>query len=394
MKNETKNKHMTLEDRIEIQECLSKGMSFKSIAKRIGKSPTTISREVKGHLNAHTNSFVKTDEICPKLLKAPFVCNGCERRSRSSCRFKRQIYIAKKAQSEYELLLSEARSGIPLNKESFYEIEKIISSAVKKGQHVYHAIKANDLSVSTATVYRHIKKGYYTISPIDLPRAVKFKPRYSKKANYVPKCVKQGRTYEDYLNYIEADPSLPVTQLDTVIGRTGGKVIMTIHFLNGDFMVGLLLENKTAAEAAEKIKALKSRLKSFGFNFGDVIPLLLTDNGGEFSNAAAFENDENGNLETHLFYCEPYAPYEKPDIEKNHTLFRDIVPKGSTFDNFTQEQVNMIFSHVNSVKRKQFNGKSAYELFTFYYSEELANALGISFIPPEDVIQSPALLKN
>lgn len=393
MKNETKHKHMTFDDRLEIQECLNKGMSFKSIAKRIGKSPATISREVKGHLKAHTNSFVKTDEICPKLLKAPFVCNGCEKRSRSSCRFKRQMYVAKQAQFDYKELLSEARSGIPLNKESFYEAEKIISSAVKKGQHVYHAVKANDLSVSMATVYRHIKMGYYTISPIDLPRAVKFKPRHSKKANYVPKCVKQGRTYQDYLNYMEANPSLPVTHLDTVIGRTGGKVIMTIHFLNGDFMVGLLLENKSAAEAAEKIKNLKSRLKSFDFNFGDIIPVLLTDNGGEFSNAAAFENDENGNPETHLFYCEPYAPYEKPDIEKNHTLFRDIVLKGSSFDNFTQETVNLIFSHVNSVKRKQFNGKSAYEVFTFYYSETLANALGISFVPAKDVIQSPALLK-
>lgn len=125
MKNETKNKHMTLQERIEIQECLNKGMSFKSIAKRIGKSPTTISREVKGHLNAHTNSFVITDEICPKLLKAPFVCNGCEKRSRSSCRFKRQLYAANKAQSDYETLLSEARSGIPLNKESFTKLKKL-----------------------------------------------------------------------------------------------------------------------------------------------------------------------------------------------------------------------------------------------------------------------------
>ena len=393
MKNE-KNKHMTLQDRIEIQECLSKGMTFKSIAKRIGKSATTVSREVKGHLQAHTNSFVKTDETCPKLLKAPFVCNGCEKRSRSSCQFKRQVYIAKKAHSDYEELLSEARSGIPLNKESFYETEKIISTAVKNGQHVYHAIKANNLSVSMPTVYRHIKMGYYSISSIDLPRAVKFKPRRSKKSDYVPKCAKQGRTYNDYLNYVEENPSLPVVQLDTVIGKIGGKVIMTIHFTDSDFMIGILLENKTAAEAAEKIMLLKTRLKSFNFNFGDIAPILLTDNGGEFSNATAFENDESGNLETHLFYCEPNSPYEKPDIEKNHTLFRDIVPKGSSFDDFAQEKVDLIFSHVNAVKRKQFNGKSAYDVFTFYYSEILANVLGISFIPPENVIQSPRLLKT
>lgn len=126
-----------------------------------------------------------------------------------------------------------------------------------------------------ATVYRHIKMGYYTISPFDLPRAVKFKPRHSKKANYVPKCVKQGRTYQDYLNYMEANPSLPVTHLDTVIGRTGGKVIMTIHFLNGDFMVGLLLENKTAAEAAEKLKLSKDVLKVLALILAILFPYCL-----------------------------------------------------------------------------------------------------------------------
>ena len=50
----TKNKHMTLDDRIEIQECLNKEMTFKDIAKRIGKNQTSVSREVKRHLQTHT----------------------------------------------------------------------------------------------------------------------------------------------------------------------------------------------------------------------------------------------------------------------------------------------------------------------------------------------------
>lgn len=53
----------------------------------------------------------------------------------------------------------------------------------------------------------------------------------------------------------------------------------------------------------------------------------------------------------------------------------------------------MIFPHVNAVKRKIFNGKSAYDLFTFAYSKELAEVFGISFVDPQDVVQSPKLLK-
>ena len=390
--NEKRNKHMTLDDRIEIQECLSKGMTFKAIGERIGKSQTTISREVKIHMETHTNSYVRTDEVCPKLLKAPFVCNGCEKKSRSSCPYRRQLYVAKKAQAEYDTVLVESRTGIPLNKESFYETERIISEAIQNGQHIYHIIQSNNLPISTATVYRHIQKRYYSITPMDLPRAVKFKPRNSKESDYVPKWVREGRTFDDYLAFVEDNSDIPLVQLDTVIGRIGGKVIMTIHFVNSDFMIGLLLENKTAAEAANKIQDLKAKLKTSGFNFGDIAPLLLTDNGGEFSIVSAFENDIEGKAESNMFFCEPCSPHEKAEIEKNHTLFRDIAKTGTSFDDFTQETVNLIFSHINAVKRKQFNGKSAYDMFSFYYSEVLASALGISFVPANQVIQSPKLL--
>ena len=368
-------------------------MTFKDIGKRIGKDQTTISKEVKLHTVTHTNSFSKTEEICPQLKKAPFVCNGCDKKSRSSCPYVRHLYEAKRADAEYRETLVESRTGIPLNKESFYETDRILTEAVKKGQHLYHAIQTNHLPVSLATVYRHTHLGYYSFVTMDLPRAVKFKSRKKSKEEYIPKWAKSGRTYEDFLTYVSENPDVHIVQLDTVIGKIGGKVILTIHFVNCDFMIGLLLENKTAAQAADKITALKKRLSQNGFRFGDILPVLLTDNGGEFSLVDAFENDASGNLESHLFFCEPMSPSEKPEIEKNHTLFRDILPKGSSFDNLTQDDIDKVFSHVNAVKRKQFNGKSAYDMFTFFYSHELADAMGISFIPSKDVIQSPALLK-
>lgn len=393
MNYEKKNKHMTLDDRIEIQECLNKGMTFKKIANRIGKDPTTISKEVKLHGKTYTNSFTKTDECCPRLLKAPFVCNGCEKRNHSNCPYARRCYQAKEAQKEYENVLVESREGIPLTKEEFYQTEHIISSAVLAGQNIYHAIKANNLSVSKTTVYRHIERGYYTISKIDLPRAAKFKPRKEEKGEYVPKGVKIGRSFEDFMLFLEENPSLNYVEMDTVIGRVGGKVIMTFQFVNVDFMFGILLDNKTAAEAAGKIRKLKENLGNAGVRFSDVFPVLLTDNGGEFSDVFAFENDSEGFRETKLFFCDPNAPYQKPHVENNHTLFRGIAESGTSFDNWTQEKVNLIFSHVNAVKRKQFNGKSAYDLFSFTYSSELAELLGIRYIAPKDVIQTPKLLK-
>lgn len=391
---ENKNKHMQLEDRIEIQECLCKGMTFKAIARRIGKDPTTVSKEVKLHASDYKSAFTKTNAVCPKLLKAPFVCNGCAKQNHSNCNFPRRKYSARTAQKEYETVLVESREGIPLTKQAFYDNEKIVSDAVKNGQHIYHAIKANDLTVSKSTVYRHIHKGYYQISVLDLPRAVKFKPRRSNAAEYVPKGVKVTRSYEDFLSFTEEVPDCCYVEMDTIIGRVGGKAIMTFQFVNPDFMFGLLLNDKSAVEAADKITTLKQLLHNAGFQFSHIFPVLLTDNGGEFSHVSAFENNSAGLKETFVFFCDPNCSWQKPHVENNHTLFRNIVPKGYSFDSFTQDTVNLIFSHVNAVKRKQFNGKSSYEMFSFLYSSELAHLLGISEINPKSVCQSPKLLSD
>lgn len=126
--------------------------------------------------------------------------------------------------------------------------------------------------------------------------------------------LKSGRLFDDYVDYKENNPNLPKTQLDTVIGRIGVKVIMTIHFISSDFMIGLLLDGKTSAEASAKILEFKKRLLENGFAFGKIIPVILTDNGGEFSAVSTFENTPDGVPETKMFFCNPYSPYQKAEI--------------------------------------------------------------------------------
>jgi len=126
--------------------------------------------------------------------------------------------------------------------------------------------------------------------------------------------------------------------------------------------------------------------------FGTLFPVVLTDNGGEFADVFTVETGLDETKETSLFFCDPNKAYQKPHVEKNHTLFRDILPKGSSFDDLEQDTVGLIFSHVNSVKRKQLNGKSPFELFAFAFGQEATKALGISFIEPDQVVQSPRLL--
>lgn len=398
-----KNKHLNLSDRLEIESGLIHGSLFKDIALNLGKDPSTIGKEIRRNIIVKENKDevvikdssgnVKPKPLCPQLIKSPYVCNGCAKK-RHRCPHTKQFYYAKHAQRRYEETLVDSRSGIPLTKESFYELDKKLSEGIKKGQRLYHISQSTELSVSNSSIYRYLHKGYLSVNKFDFPRVVKFKARRAYQKSYIPKESKKGRTYNDFKDFLKKSEYEYWVEMDTVVGRVGGKAIITFNFSMCNFIFGLLIDDKTSLEVTNKIHELKKNLTDAHVKFGDVIPILLTDNGTEFANIWAFINDLEGHQETNLFFCDPYQSSQKAKVEKSHTLFRDIVPKGESFDHFTQTTVNNIFSHVNSVKRKGLNGKSPYELFSFYFTEHMAHMFGIVSIPPEQVIQSPKLLQD
>ena len=385
----TKYKHLTLSDSNDIQLGLERGETFKAIGQSILKDPTTVSKEVKR--NRQVRESTCDNLPFPLLDKAPFVCNGCPKR-RQNCGYKKIFYLAKQAQKQYEQTLVESREGTPLNSKTFWDMDKVISDGVKKGQHIYHILKTHNLDVSSSTVYRHIRKGYLSIAPIDLARAVKFKERRKSKLPSIPKEAKKGRSYEDFQNYLALNQLDSWLEMDTVMGRMGGKVLLTFNLSFCNFIFARLLDNKTALEVTKHLYDIKNTLHQADKDFFQLFPVILTDNGGEFARVDDIEMDVRG--ESKLFFCDPNRSDQKGRIEKNHTLIRDILPKGTSFDNLTQEDINLVCSHVNSVKRVALNGKSAYELFAFTYGEEIPKLLGISKIPAEDVCQSSKLLQH
>jgi len=375
-----KNTHLTSEERVAIQQGLFMQHSFKKIARTVGKSQTTISREVKKH--SHTKGGeIRHKDTCQALKKAPFVCNPCKR-CHVNCGFQKVMYYAKQAHDEYLKTLTEARVGINMGDEEFNKLDKIVSTGLKNGQHLYHILATNEVKQSVSTVYRYVNKNLLSAGKMDCPRIVKFKLRKPKPNEYIPKKLKSGRTYDDFCVYCAETNTVSLVEMDTVIGRIGGKCLLTLHFTDSNFMIARLLDNKTSLEVVDKLSAIKTKVPG-------LFSVILTDNGGEFSNV--LEIEKGG---TRLFFADPYQSSQKPRVEKNHTMFRDIVPSGSSFDNFTQETVDLIFSHINSVKRAHYDGKSAYEMFTFLHGVETATALGIVEIQPSEVVQSPKLLKS
>ena len=128
--------------------------------------------------------------------------------------------------------------------------------------------------------------------------------------------------------------------------------------------------------------------------FYRLFPVILTDNGSEFSNPRAIEEDpHDGNiLRTLVFYCHAGASFEKGACEVNHEFIRRVSPKGADIP-LSQPKISLMMSHINSYAREGLNGRSPYDLFSLIYGEETLQKLGIQRIPAREIILKPELLK-
>lgn len=162
---------------------------------------------------------------------------------------------------------------------------------------------------------------------IDLPRKVRYRARRKKIEHKIDARCREGRTYEDYLKYIAENP-VPVVQMDTVKGGIGGKVLLTLHFVESGFMLAILRNSNTSKSVIDIFTKLYRHLGRETFT--KMFPVILTDNGTEFSNPLRLEVDENGEFRTRVFYCDRNRPDQKGSIEVNHE-FKDVIEKYNAY---------------------------------------------------------------
>ena len=131
------------------------------------------------------------------------------------------------------------------------------------------------------------------------------------------------------------------------------------------------------------------------FEFSRLFEVILTDNGTEFSDPESIELSAiNGERLSNVFFCDPNASWQKGSIEKNHEYIRYVLPKGTSFAGLTQEDCNLLASHINSVPRKSLNNQSPFEAGQGFIGLDNITKLGISQIPYDDVNLSIRLLRK
>lgn len=415
-------KHLSLSERFDIENGLSTRKSFKEIARSIGKDCTTISREIRNHYvvkntggigrqfnnciyrstcpnrgkNCNLNNCTEfKEQKCNLLNKPPYVCNGCK--LKNQCTLTKHFYDAAYANNEYLSNLSEVRSGVMIYQNEIDNLNSILTPLIcEQNQSIHQVIinNKNKIMFSDKTIYKYIDLGILNVRNIDLPRKVRFRNRTKATTVYkIDKKCLENRTYEDFLNYIKEHPDTPIVEMDSVEGKKGGKVLLTIHFVNYSFMLAFIREHNDAQSVIDIFNHLQDIL---GINkFKELFVVILTDNGSEFSNPKEIEFDiKTGELRTQIFYCHPSSPFEKGACEVNHELLRRILPKGTSFDDLTQNDINLIMSHINSYKRKKLNNVSPLTMFSTIYGKETVDKLGIQEIEPNSVSLSKNILNK
>ena len=425
-------KHLIMDNRVFIEKSLDNNMPFKEIAKYICKDPTTISKEVKKHrtlsprndfinfnhcanrrnckirnvcnrplpcskqcsscnaCNAHCSRFI--EEVCLTVTKSPYVCNGCLKKTQ--CRLDKYFYKAVTSNREYKTILVESRNGINISEEDLKQMDSVVSPLILQGQTPYHILEHHpEIKCTEKTIYNYIASGALSVRNIDLPRKVKYKLRKPHPSEINDKGIFEGRTYKDFLNYMQAYPDTNVVEMDTVVGCEGSQnVFLTLFFRSCKLMLIYLLPDKTTASVNKVFDRIEEKISTLGFC--NTFPIILTDRGFEFSKPDQLETGIENVIRTSIYYCDPMASWQKPGIEKNHEYIRYVLPKGSSFDSLTQWDATKLASHINSTARASLNGLPPFKLAQMLLDKDAFNAFGLREIPPNDIILTPKLLKK
>jgi len=426
-------KHLSLDDRKYIERSLNEGSSLKDIARFLCKDPSTISKEIRLHrasdwyhkglfYNAknhciHRFHCQKTNacekifvcdvkcsscptcnqtckdfekEVCNRLIKAPFVCNGCSTKTNRCTIEHKYFYDAIFAERKYKELLSSSRSGINMTKHELHQKDMVITPLIYQGQSPYQIVTNHpELDMSVRSIYSYLENGLFSARNIDLKRKVKFKPRKKvHKTQILDRSIFSKRMFSDFTS-LNLDS---FAEMDTVHSSQESKKVILTFFLTREKLFLAFIMNRCTKGAVKLIfDKLEHQLGTY--NFLTLFSTILTDRGGEFGDPDSLETGKDGITRSSIYYCNPMRSGQKGGIEQVHTMLRMILPKKTSFEYLTQWDLRIIVDHINSTPREILGGRTPYDVALENYGSDIIKALQLRPIPPDEVNLTPKLIR-
>lgn len=317
--------HLTREERHTIATLKKQGQGVRDIAQSINRSPSTISRELRR--NAPESGSYDHAEAHEK------------RNSR--------LHGATPKYSSNVWLLVEDRIL------SDHSPEQITGALRDKGLD----------TPSHETIYLHIWKD--KLSGGQLHTHLRHPSKsYRKRGAAKEKRgqIKDARSIEERPATVDERSRIGDWEIDTIIGRVGGHVLVTSVERKSRYTV---IRKATSKEAFEVGLALFEGLKPHK----DHVLTITADNGKEFAGhkltAELFDCD--------YFFAHPYSSWERGLNENTNGLIRQYFPKKSSFDHLTDEDIARVQDLLNSRPRKCLDYKTPNDILKSSTSVALAS---------------------
>ena len=435
--------HLDYDDRCVIEEGIEAGLSASRIARRLGVSPSTVTREVKANRHGRPSKskavrparkcanyaecrhsrdvcdscaqagrrkscrmckLAACADLCPDfaprvcelLDRWPYLCR-CGRAERSRCDLPKYRYDARKAQEYSEARLVHSRTGISISEGELAAMLDTVMPMIRNGlspEAIWLGV-GDELPVSVRTFYSWMEAGVVDVPAICLPRKVRCRPRKKRRAQ-AGRAALEGREYADFRDLPLAEQARAV-EMDSVEGYAANtQRILSLHFVASSFQFYLLLEDATSRSVVDSLDMLERALGS-PEAFEEALGLVLTDRGSEFEGYGAIERSclDPARRRCRVYYCDALSPGQKGACERNHSELRRILPKGrSDFDALTRADLAVAASHVNSYPRDTLRGRCPVDVARALLPEGFVDMLGVVRVPLEEVVLRPSLLAH
>ena len=334
-------KHLSKSDRIRIETLNNDGKAPKEIAEVVGVHISTIYRELQRGQYTHRNSDWTEEtryssDLGEMKYRANLAAKGADLKIGNDHRLAE--YIETKIADEK------------------YSPEAVLGEIKAQGLQFNTEIKSKN------TIYSYIEKGIFLrLTNKDLP--VKGDKKRSYHKVQTQKRAPKGESIEKRPEIIGKRSTFGHWEMDTVVSARPGKAAILV-------LTERLTRNEITAKlpdksAASVVQALDDLEKEWGELFPRVFQTITVDNGSEFADAEGLQRSiiNEGEKRTKVYYCHPYSSWERGTNEVTNKMIRRKIPKGTNFDDRTEEEVERIENWINGYPRKIHGYRSAGELF-------------------------------
>ncbi len=314
--------HRTLSfrEREEISRGIAAGLSMREVANQLGRSPSTVSREINRHGGILKYRAADADEKAWDLARRPKLC----------C-------LAKNARLRQMVSRKLALEWSPEQIDGWLKVEYPDNE---------------EMHVSHETIYRSLYIQARGVLKKELQQHLRTCRVFRQSRHQNLKGLKRG-SIKDMVPISTRPPevedrAVPGHWEGDLIAGSGNTHIATLVERQSRFTMLVEVNGK---DTATVVKALTKQVKKLP---AELRQSLTWDRGSELADHKKFSIA----TDVEVYFCDPSSPWQRGTNENTNRLLRQYLPKGTDLSVHTQKKLNSIALRLNQRPRKTLGFKT------------------------------------